>query len=176
MFLAVITELASSPDIDDNQQARGFYKLAKDKDFKDAKANENLAFWLGKPGSDANLDNDNDNQKPDLVYRSGPDTKNTFTPRPGRDVGGPKEGLSTFRTIEQATQGAPNQKYQIIDLNIIRKLGFVVVETPDGHVSIKPPTSAELKEWAATRETEVTHYRTVFARFARIGEGKTLKK
>jgi len=113
--------------------------------------------------------------KPDLVYRGGSFTESNFTPRPGKDDQGDlKEGLSTFRTPEQAAN--PGEKYQIIDLNKIRATGFVVIETPDGHVSIKPPTQKELKEWAATRGTDNVHPRTIFAMFARIGDGRTIKK
>lgn len=87
----------------------------------------------------------------DVVYRGGGPSPSNFTPRPGiDDQPGPKSGLSTFRTPEAATQGKGGVA-QKLDLNRLRQQGFVITESKDGHVSIRPPSQAELKDWAASR-------------------------
>lgn len=146
--------------------------------------NESLAFWMSRAGEGEarkfDKDDEDKDKKPDLVYRSGGFTNATFTPRPGVDTeaSNPQKGLSTYRTVEKAVKD-PGGKYQIIDLNLVRKLGFVVVEDNDGHVSILPPNpnqQQKLEDWAATRGTEKVDYRTIFLKFgARIGESKRPK-
>jgi hypothetical protein len=62
-------------------------------------------------------------------------------------------GLSTFRTHEQATQGKGG-KFQKLDLSLIRKLGFIGISRPDGHVAIRPRTEDEMKEWVKSKGTD----------------------
>jgi RHS repeat-associated protein len=88
-----------------------------------------------------------------IVYRGGSRTPDNLTPRPGRDMAGDKRGLSTFETLEKATP--PGGKAQAIDTSKLKCLGTHC--TPDGHVSLRPGTQAELEEWAATKGTGTVH-------------------
>jgi len=93
-----------------------------------------------------------DKNKQNIVWRGGGQTNQTFTPRPDKDTDpdSDKRGLSTFRDPNRA---APNtgSTAQGIDLNKIDRSKFDVIETPDGHVSIRPKTQQELEEWAQSR-------------------------
>ncbi|MEJ0101529.1 MAG: hypothetical protein WDO19_02745 [Bacteroidota bacterium] len=145
------------------------YKGAKEKGFSDPELNQKWADEHNRMNYPDDVI-ERDKEKEDIVYRGGAFSTTNFTPRPGKDDGEEKDkksGLSTFRTPLQATQGQEG-KAQKIDLNVLRKMGFVITEV-DGHVGIRPPTQEELKQWAKTRG-ETIHYRTVMVMAARTGE------
>ena len=175
-LLMIAAQLFTSTD--DDYALTATYENAKSQDFADSDANDRLANELKRKGPDAIIGSDT-NEKPDLVYRGGSSTPGNFTPaEKDADYSNVKWGWSTFRTPEEATRGSNDKKYQIIDLNKIRKLGFVVVEDKrDGHVSIRTPSKAEFTAWAATKEAAKKtklpmHYRTVFLLAAKIGSDK----
>ncbi len=105
-----------------------------------------------------------------LVYRSGSAREDNLTPRPGKDtVGKPGQapGLSTFKTLDLAVQ--PREKAQVIDLDLLESPLRGYEDEPGleggvvGHVSIAPARPDGnidqdlLAEWAATRNSGVTH-------------------
>lgn len=55
----------------------------------------------------------------------------------------PKRGLSTFTSHLKATRGEGG-KSQKLDKKMLINMGFELFETPDGHVSIRPPTQQAL--------------------------------
>ncbi|MBX3255761.1 MAG: RHS repeat-associated core domain-containing protein [Chitinophagaceae bacterium] len=169
--LGIIWYTFTSPQ--DSYTDKTLYDRAKQEGFKNAPLNQTWAEEHHRSDYPEDVvDRDKDQ---DIVYRGGAFTKENFTPRPGKDDGeGPKSGLSTFRTAEQAV-GDKGGKAQKIDLNVLRNFGFKITETDDGHVGIRAPTRQELKEWAATRGQKL-HYRTVMVMAARIGENKIPKK
>lgn len=157
----------------DSYTDKTLYDRAKQEGFKNAPLNQTWAEEHHR--SDYPEDVVDRDKQQDIVYRGGAFSTTNFTPRPGKDDGeGPKSGLSTFRTAEQAV-GDEGGKAQKIDLNVLRNFGFKITETNDGHVGIRAPTRQELKEWAAARG-EKLHYRTVMVMAARIGETRVPKK
>ncbi|MBF6652488.1 hypothetical protein C3B47_06220 [Flavobacterium columnare] len=122
-------------------------------------------------------DDDNDDK---YIYRGGAFTDSNFTPRPNKDDGvGPKSGLSTFTTPIQATMGQGG-KAQQLSVNKLKLMGFVLTNTPDGHVGVRPPSQEKLKEWASTRPELAnggdTHILTDMVKSARVGEIKVNPK
>lgn len=88
-----------------------------------------------------------------IVYRGGSRTPDNLTPRPGSDLTGGKRGLSTFDTLEAAT--GPGGKAQAIDTSKLKCLGAHC--SPDGHVSLRPGSQAELEAWGAARGSGTVH-------------------
>ncbi len=85
------------------------------------------------------------------LYRGGSFSDANFTPREKDTEPGPKQGLSTFVTSIQATQGQGG-KVQVLSVKKLLKLGFQLNVTLDGHVGIVPKSEKALKAWAASRE------------------------
>jgi len=84
------------------------------------------------------------------VYRGGSDTISNLTPRPSDTT-----GLSTFRTLEQATPSGG--KAQVIDIAKLRKLEAHLDDDPPGHVSLRPQNSNDLPAWAGSRDAATPH-------------------
>ncbi len=115
-------------------------------------------------------------EEPEFIYRGGSFTDSNFTPRPGKDDGiGLKSGLSTFQTPLQATQ-YKDGKAQELSVDALKKLGFSLKKTSDGHVGIRPPSQEKLKEWAASRpgleNGDDAHILTEMVKSARTREVK----
>lgn len=85
-------------------------------------------------------------EQENVVYRGGSAGALNLTPRE-RD----QDGLSTFRTHEQATQGQGG-KSQVLDVEKLKQFGFEVIESPNGHVSIRPPSQEEHQDWINSRK------------------------
>ncbi len=101
---------------------------------------------------------------PRYVYRGGSATDANLTPRPGVD----DSGLSTYDTIEGATRN-PGDKAQVIDTTRLHSLEAHPDAPPPGHVSIRPPDTSEIPDWAATRGTDEVHPYTQEIRDAIVG-------
>ena len=85
-----------------------------------------------------------------IVYRGGSATDNNLTPRPDKDT---ESGLST-------SMDKPPGKCQAIDVSKLEESGLEAINDHGNHVSIRPindPSFIKLKEWASTRNTDVTH-------------------
>ena len=111
-------------------------------------------------------------QQSNTVWRGGNNNNTTFTPRPGTpdvDPNHPDRGLSTYRDPRRAA-GEGGKAYEI-DLNKLPLDTFDTAERPDGHVSIRPKTQAELEDWAKSRPTakEKPHPMTEKVRKAQTG-------
>ena len=108
-----------------------------------------------------------------IVYRSGSQTSDNFTPRPEKDTTskpGKKPGLSTFETLV-ALKLLPGVKAHKLDLNLLKP---PLQAFPDdsiqggnpGHVAIAPVTpegnidQSLLENWASCRRTGVVHILT----------------
>jgi len=120
--------------------------------------------------------NSKDNNS-EYIFRGGSFTDKNFTPRPGQDdKTGPKSGLSTFVSHFQATMGQGG-KSQMLNVSALRKMGFVLTFTPDGHVGIRPPSQQQLVDWAKTRpgldQGNNAHILTEMLKSARVQEVKT---
>lgn len=97
------------------------------------------------------------------IYRAGSNTPRNFTPR-ATDV----RGLSAFTSLKAL--GSNVQKVQIIDTTRLSSLIVTPDVTPKYHVSIAPPDHAQIRGWAATRETDVVHELTWELGSAVVGE------
>jgi len=87
---------------------------------------------------------------PSIVYRGGSNTTKNLTPRPILDP----NGLSTYDSLEAAV--APGEKAQLIDTRKLTTLK-AIADSPPGHVSITPGSTAAVEVWAATRGTVTVH-------------------
>ena len=116
-----------------------------------------------------------------LVYRSGSARDDNLTPRPGKDTAGKPgqaPGLSTFLTLELAV--LPGEKAQVIDLELLEAPLHAYADEPglegavEGHVSIAPAQpdgsidQELLAAWAATRNTDATHWLTELVKNALV--------
>ena len=109
------------------------------------------------------------------LYLKGSDSPGNLTPRLG-DVGdGVRDGLSTFDRPDKLPNMKPGDKYQIIDIDLLPK-ELITVTDKDGHVSIRPKSTARLREWALTRGTSTTNELTIGVGNAIIGVGRAPKK
>jgi RHS repeat-associated protein len=108
--------------------------------------NESNDSFSPKPKGEPRENDDDDDDNENVVYRAGSATNKNFTPRMKDN-----DGLSTFRTPAAALQNKPG-KYQKIDLNRARALGFQIIESPNGHVSIRAPSDDAHKQWQSSRE------------------------
>ncbi|MGN8067809.1 DUF6443 domain-containing protein [Mucilaginibacter sp. 22184] len=143
-FLAyVVVELFSSHDDPAKDLQNAFDNAAK-YNFRNADANEGLANELVRNGyGNVRFDEDDDNDT--YVYRGGPPSAGTMTPRPS-DL----DGLSTFTTSAEAKAKLGVPITSKISVNSLRRLGLQVVYRGT-HASIRPATAKELAEWAATK-------------------------
>ena len=109
------------------------------------------------------------------VYRVGSSTDNNLTPRPGKDTEGPKRGLSTFETLEEAAR--PGGKAQEIETDNLSNLDAIQNGSGSNtHVSIRPERQEQLEEWAAARGSDETHAYTAEVRSAITQEVRREKK
>ena len=90
--------------------------------------------------------------KEGTVYRNGSAQPRNLTPRPVQDT----DGLSTFNALELASK--PGEKAQVIDIaKLPKSLQAVFDDVLPGHISIRPPDSSLIPEWAAARDSDYIH-------------------
>jgi hypothetical protein len=78
-----------------------------------------------------------------------------MTPRPDKDMEGPRRGLSCHVQPEEAVSiGEKPRKQRVfgIDLGMLNQLQAFKDE--DGHVSLRPASDQLLQEWANRRDDE----------------------
>jgi RHS repeat-associated protein len=88
------------------------------------------------------------------IYRSASGTADSLTPRPGIDDL-PGGGLSFFNSLENP--GVQPGKYVSVDVSRLNTLGAFFDNNPPGHVTVRPQTLGQLREWASTRGTGQIH-------------------
>jgi hypothetical protein len=86
------------------------------------------------------------------IYRAASGTPDSVTPRPGIDDL-PGGGVSFWSSVAHLSPG----KYIEVDPGRLRDLIARFDGNPPGHVTVAPPSSALLADWAATRGTGVIH-------------------
>jgi RHS repeat-associated protein len=118
----------------------------------------------GTPGNNAGTETTQTQGEKPLtegnVFRGGSSTSNNLTPRVPQDT----TGLSTFDTLEGATE--PGGKAQCFDVSCLEQGGLGAFEDPEppGHVSIRPLEPGGLEDWLSSRAngTEATSPFTQF--------------
>jgi RHS repeat-associated protein len=88
------------------------------------------------------------------IYRSATGTPDSMTPRPGVDDV-PGGGLSFYDNVDNV--GIKPGKYVEVDTSFLRSLHASRDNTPPGHITVRPNSLSELREWAATRNTGAVH-------------------
>lgn len=107
-----------------------------------------------------------------IVFRNGSDSDGNLTPDFEDDVSGEHAGLSASLTVAGAS--SIGGTYQGIDTRRMEHLVAIRTPTEDdpGHVSIRPRSVGEIKDWANARGTDKTHALTSELRNARINRDK----
>ena len=109
-----------------------------------------------------------------LIFRKASGSPGSLTPRPGiDDLDLEKGGLSFFDSIENMMQQTPlkkGDKYVQVDPKKLDGLEVIFDNDPLGHVSVRPPSLAELKDWAISRGTGVIHKFTEIVKKAVVGD------
>ena len=60
----------------------------------------------------------------------------------------------------------------VLDVKKMNEQGLTVIQDNSRHVTVRPATDQELKDWAATKGTGVTHKHTKTMHDAVVAEGK----
>ena len=92
-----------------------------------------------------------------LIFRSGSDSIDNLTPRPGIDDLNLTEGGLSFFNDPSKLNLDPGDKYIGVDPLKLDGLDVIFDNNPPGHVSVRPLSLNELKEWASTRKTGIVH-------------------
>jgi hypothetical protein len=105
------------------------------------------------------------------IYRAASGSDDSLTPRPGIDDG-VDGGLSFWDSLDNIKSG---EKYVTVDPQKFGDLRAIRDNNPPGHVSVRPQSNSDLKEWAATRGTGKPHRLTTEVKNAVIDIGKKAK-
>lgn len=90
-----------------------------------------------------------------VVYHADSGTNKSMTPRPDKDLEGPRRGLSCHVRPEQAVAaGEKPRKHRVFGIDIALLHELQAFQDEDGHVSLRPRSDELLQEWADRREDE----------------------